>query len=127
MPKFVKPGETEPEVEPNKQQTTVSDVSDLPKVKVGDEMLPFTEAVDVMGKMVGSPEAFGMVSEKQYIDLRNELHETRNAVAELARAVESLGQGQAVLSDYDIEATVQLDDEALGEIYDATVFDLGDN
>jgi hypothetical protein len=71
-------------------------------------------------------------SDGEVQELRNEVQEQRNeiaelerAVSELARAIESLSQGQAKLSDYDVEATARLNDSALGDIYSANDFDRG--
>jgi len=120
MPEFVEAGEAGEPEESDDQPTADRSVDDLPTVKIGDDELPFVEAVDVMGKMVGNPEAFGMVSEKQYRDLKNELHETRKAVAELADAVEMLSERQADLTDSGAAASVMLSDAEMGDVYDPT-------
>ena len=120
MPEFVEAGEADESDESNDKSTPERTVDDLPTVKIGNDELPFVEAVDTMGKMVGNPEAFGMVSGQQYRDLKNELHETRKAVAELATAVEMLSENQADIEGEGRPSTVGLEDEKMGDVYDPT-------
>ncbi len=121
MPDFVAPGDLDDEPTDDNQPTN----DDLPAVEMGDEKMPLGEGVNLMASMLQNPEAFDIANRKQVRELRNDIFELEQAVSELAHAIESLSQGQAELSDLDIEATVQLDDEALGDIFSVTEFDRG--
>ena len=120
MPEFVSPGDIDDEPTDNNSQQPAGD---LPTVKIGDDEMPLGEGVNLMASMLENPSAFGIASDSDVRGIANDVHELQQAVSELARAIEMLSQGQAKLSEYDIEATTQLDDDALGDIYSATKFD----
>jgi len=123
MPEFVAPGELDDEPTDNNQQAT----GDLPTVEIDGEKMPLGEGVNLMASMLENPKAFDIANGNQIRELRNDIFELQQAVSELSQAIESLSRGQAELSDMDIEATVQLNDDALGDIYSASEFDRGGN
>ena len=91
-------------------------------VKFIDDEIPLTEAVQLAGEMLKAPEAFGMASGSEVRELRETVEQQREAIAELADAVEVLAanQGEIAFSDPDAQPTVVLESEPLRGIYDPT-------
>lgn len=105
------------------------------KTADGDGMeMEVGEAVELASEMLNQPEAFGIASlnrvkelEKENSELRETVKQQNEAIADLAQAVESLSQYQgktiSQIGGREMLATVQLDNTAFGEIYEAETYD----
>jgi len=78
--------------------------------------MPLTEAVELASQMLLRPEEFGIATEGEIRDLREQVEQQNEAIAELAEAVESLAKNQATLAGMEEHATVVLDVDAFDGI-----------
>jgi hypothetical protein len=81
-------------------------------------LLSVPEAVELAGEMLTNPEQFGIASEESIEGLETGNETLREAVAELAEAVEALSGNQADMAGVSEPGTVLLDGDAFGEIYE---------
>jgi methyl-accepting chemotaxis protein len=127
MPEFIAPEDADDE--PPANNDSQQPQPDLPTVEIDGEEVDFHTAADTIGTLISEPEAFGIVTQGETIEMRNEMKELREtveqqqeAIAELASAVELLSEHQANIAGSDRGATVQLDAQALGGIYTTTLY-----
>ena len=116
--KLSKPEEMDEFEEPAEEQST----EDAVTVEVFEDEMEIGAAVELMGSMLERPEEFGIATESDVIGLNELIEEQREAIAELAEAVEILSQNQGQMAHDDENAgpSVLLDSERLSGIYDPT-------
>lgn len=120
MPEFITPDDTETETEPV-EESEPTEMPPLPTVQFMDENMEMPMAVQHMAHMMDRPGDFGMATEDELQELRDEVEryrslaiQHREAIAELAESFELLNQ---ILIDEQIGG-VALDQSELEGIYD---------
>jgi len=85
-------------------------------VEVFGSSVGLIEAVELIGDVVEEPDAFGMATDADVRELRETVEKQREAIAELADAVEILAENQGAGGS----PSLVLDPEPLTGIYDPT-------
>jgi hypothetical protein len=88
-------------------------------------LMEVVEAVELASEMLADPEAFGIAKNKRVRDLEAEneelremVEQQREAIADLAQAVEALGSNQADMAGISEGSSVVLNSDAFGDIYE---------
>lgn len=83
------------------------------------------EAVELASEMLAEPEMFGIAENKRVRELEAEneglremVEQQREAIADLAQAVEALGSNQADMAGISEGSSVVLNSDAFGDIYE---------
>lgn len=121
MAQFIEPGEAGIETESEDEESKPTEMPPLPTVQFMDESMEMPMAVQEMAFILDRPSEFGIASESQLQELRDEAERYRNlavqqreALAELAEAVDMLSAKLASeTGEY-----VAMDAEPLEGIYD---------
>ena len=98
MPEFITPDDTETETEPV-EESEPTEMPPLPTVQFMDENMEMPMAVQHMAHMMDRPGDFGMATEDELQELRDEVEryrslaiQHREAIGELAEAVDMMSE-----------------------------------
>lgn len=112
--------------EPSDSGSDSEGVETGPVVSLSPEPAGTTEAKSNKPNPASESDSGGVMVEalqNETDQLRSMLKEQRKAIVELAEAIEGLSKNQASLADVPEQATVELNESALGEIYKPTDYE----
>lgn len=123
MPEFVEPGDAETETESEDSESVPTEMPPLPTVQFMDSNMEMPMAVQEMAFILDRPSEFGIASESQLQELRDEAERYRNLALQQREVVAELAEAVDMMSEQLAEAGVggvALDADVMEGIYDPT-------